>query len=259
MTLNKDFMKVATCILLAFGLIFSALPVQTAHHPPLNNQTSISLKSEWHKNNNNNPNNIPKYEQKALLRRRHATVRHKQQNVDQKVWQEFIDHLILREGKRNTVYRDSLGKPTVGVGHLVRKQDNLKVGDTISDAQVREFLEQDAQKAFDAALKQATELGVQDSDFIIALGSVNFQLGTNWRSKFPNTWQHMVNGNFEQAIKNIEKSLWARQTPVRTKDFVQAIKNIIEQDTSNNVNVTHYSPTFLQRNIGDSQVAPQYG
>ncbi len=145
--------------------------------------------------------------------------------VDSETWNEYLDHLLEREGYRNTVYRDSLGKPTVGVGHLVRPEDNLRVGDRISDEQVRDFLEADAGKAYRAAVEQANELGINDSQFVIALGSVNYQLGTGWRNKFSNTWEQMREGNYEQAIANIEDSLWAEQTPVRTADFTAAIRS----------------------------------
>ena len=141
-------------------------------------------------------------------------------------WEKFLDHLADREGYRNTVYRDSLGKPTVGVGHLVRPEDGLSVGDRISDDQVRGLLEKDASRSYHAAIEQANELGINDSRFVIALGSVNYQLGENWREKFPQTWQAMKDGNYDVAIRNIENSRWAQQTPVRTADFTNAISHV---------------------------------
>ena len=146
--------------------------------------------------------------------------------VNDATWDQFLDHLLEREGYRNDVYSCSEGKLTVGVGHLVLEGDNLIEGQIISDERVRELLEHDASKAYKAAIEQANELGINNSDFIIALGSVNYQLGTGWRSEFSKTWQHMEDGNFDQAIANIETSLWSRQTPVRTADFTQAIRDI---------------------------------
>ncbi len=60
-----------------------------------------------------------------------------------KASEEFKQALIEEEGVRYTVYRDVAGYPTVGVGHLIRPADNLRVGDRISDEQVLDFLEQD--------------------------------------------------------------------------------------------------------------------
>lgn len=144
--------------------------------------------------------------------------------VNEGTYQKFLAHLNHREGRRNTVYLDSEGKPTVGVGHLVRPEDNLRVGDRISDAQVAAFLEKDGRKAFQAARQQAAELGVKDESFIIALGSVNYQLGTGWREKFPSTWETMKRGDFNGAAAKIETSLWNKQTPVRVDDFQLALR-----------------------------------
>ena len=60
-----------------------------------------------------------------------------------KASEEFKQALIEEEGVRYTVYRDVAGYPTVGVGHLIRPADNLRVGDRVSDKQVLDFLEQD--------------------------------------------------------------------------------------------------------------------
>ncbi|NNC52567.1 MAG: lysozyme, partial [Erythrobacter sp.] len=56
---------------------------------------------------------------------------------------EFKQALIEEEGVRYTVYRDVAGYPTVGVGHLVRPADNLRVGDRVSEQRVLDLLEED--------------------------------------------------------------------------------------------------------------------
>lgn len=140
-------------------------------------------------------------------------------------YDSFLSHLELREGVRNTVYKDSLGKLTVGVGHLVLPEDGLKLGDTISDEQVQGFLEKDAQGAWNAALQQADELGVTDPKMVEALASVNYQLGTNWNKEFKNTWAAMKDGDWDKAATNVEQSLWNNQTPVRVDDFQAALRS----------------------------------
>src|SRR5438093_348408 len=85
-----------------------------------------------------------------------------------------------REGVRTKVYLDSRGKPTVGIGHLVTPADKLKVGDEITDQQVSEFFKKDSAEAVSAAKSQAAKAGISDSNFLVYLASVNFQLGTSW-------------------------------------------------------------------------------
>lgn len=145
-------------------------------------------------------------------------------------YSRFLSHLRQREGSENIVYKDSRGNPTVGVGHLVKPGDGLSVGDRISDARVLAFLEDDARGAMDAALRQAAEAGITDEHTIIILGSVNFQLGTGWRSKFPQTWDHIENGRYEQAIAELEDSKWNDQTPTRVQDFQSALARLDSLD-----------------------------
>ncbi|WP_435201531.1 lysozyme [Qipengyuania sp. 902] len=59
----------------------------------------------------------------------------------------FKQALIQEEGVRYTVYRDVAGYPTVGVGHLVEPEDNLRVGDTISEDRAMAFLTADLAEA----------------------------------------------------------------------------------------------------------------
>ena len=137
---------------------------------------------------------------------------------------EFIEHLKLREGVRNCVYRDSRGFPTVGVGHLVRPEDGLNVGDCISDAQVDAFLQSDAQWAWDCANQNAAAAGVSDPCFIICLGSVNYQLGCGWKDNM-RAYDQMVAGDFCGAANRIEGYAWNRQTPVRVDDFQACLRD----------------------------------
>jgi GH24 family phage-related lysozyme (muramidase) len=127
------------------------------------------------------------------------------------------------EGRRNDVYPDSLKIPTVGIGHKVVPSDNLRVGDTISDDRVNQLFAQDGSKALNAAKAQAAQAGIFDPEFIAHLASVNFQLGTNWTSQFGTTWGKIVAGDYAGAADGLNKTLWARQTPVRVRQFQSAL------------------------------------
>ena len=140
--------------------------------------------------------------------------------------ENFEALMVLREGRRNVVYRDSRGLPTVGIGHLVVPADHLVVGDTISDDWVNALFRQDSAAAMCAARSQAAEAGTTDSAFIPYLASVNFQLGTAWTAKFPNTWRMIVDGEYIEAALALDSTLWCRETPVRVADFQQALRDL---------------------------------
>jgi lysozyme len=58
--------------------------------------------------------------------------------------QQVTNGMILK------VYLDSRNLPTVGMGHLVKSSDNLKVGDIISLEKARDFAKKDKFKAVNA-------------------------------------------------------------------------------------------------------------
>jgi GH24 family phage-related lysozyme (muramidase) len=145
-------------------------------------------------------------------------------NVEEQALAMARAELISKEGRKNTAYLDTRGILTVGIGHRVVATDGIKLGQTISDSRVDDFFASDVGKAFSSAKTQAIELDRYTPSMIAALISVNFQLGTGWRQKFPNTWSLLKSGKYEKAIANLYSSAWYDQTPNRVVAFVQAIQ-----------------------------------
>lgn len=140
-----------------------------------------------------------------------------------KTLQEFLES---REGKRYDVYLDSVGKPTVGIGHLVVPEDKLKVGDIISEERVSAFFEKDIQKAKKKGLAQCAELGITDPDIIKVFVSANYQLG-DFKKVFDQTFLLIKNKRYSKAILNIASSDWMKQTPIRAGDMISAITKLV--------------------------------
>ena len=159
---------------------------------------------------------------------------------------EFMDklfkHLKLREGYKQSVYLDILGKPTCGIGHLLSEEEQEKypVKCLVPQQVIDNWFKVDTKKAISGAEKQMEDLELIDEDFKIALVSVNYQLGTNWDKKFPLTYQHLKMKNYDNAIQEVlykeppakEPSSWKEQTPVRVEDFVEAIELLKEKDNA---------------------------
>lgn len=134
--------------------------------------------------------------------------------------------LKLREGCRYTVYRDSLGKLTGGIGHLILPDDDMQYGEGITPEFVDAWFLKDSRGALDAALRQAKEAGITYGPFVVALASVCFQMGNAWTKVFPSTWGMICAGDYERAAVAVGVSRWARQTPVRVADFQAALRAI---------------------------------
>ena len=150
-------------------------------------------------------------------------------------FKNFTEHLRLREGYREEVYLDTLDKPTCGTGHLLSPEENAQyaVGDTIDTAVLDRWLEEDSEKAWNAAAQQLQDLNIEKPEFIVALGSVNFQLGTQWMNKFPSAYKALQNKDYDEAIRQVStgsgkdgQSKWKEQTPVRVEDFIEAIDKL---------------------------------
>ena len=151
------------------------------------------------------------------------------------MYQEFLEHLELREGNVDHVYLDTLGSPTCGVGHLLSIEEcsEYEISQNVSKTTRDKWLEEDAQKAWDAAAQQVQDLNIKKPEFIVALGAVNFQLGTHWMDKFPSAYKALSSKDYDEAIRQVStgsgkdgQSKWKEQTPVRVEDFVKAIKDL---------------------------------
>jgi GH24 family phage-related lysozyme (muramidase) len=152
----------------------------------------------------------------------------------------ILEHLNLREGSKDASYLDSLGKLTGGTGHLLSSEEQLLYPEgTLIPEDVRKgWLESDSRKAFDAANTQMGELGFEDTNLRDALVGVNFQMGTGWRNKFKGVWEGMGEGDWEKAAGNVQwvnpetkeaTSKWHEQTPVRTGDFMEALRSMKQE------------------------------
>ena len=149
----------------------------------------------------------------------------------------ILEHLESREGSKEMSYLDSLGKLTGGVGHLMsqEEQELYPEGTFIPEDVRQNWLSADSRTAFDAANEQMSELGIDNPQLRDSLVGVNFQMGTGWRNKFKGVWEGMQGGDWESAAGNVQwvdpttkaqESLWHEQTPVRTGDFMEALRGM---------------------------------
>ena len=118
---------------------------------------------------------------------------------------EFKQALIEEEGVRYTVYRDVAGYPTVGVGHLVLPQDNLRVGDRISDQQVLDFLDQDLKKAEEGVQQLVGDLPLYQHEFDALVDLVyNVGIGNVSGEKSPRLNAAIDAGDYEGIAAELD-------------------------------------------------------
>ena len=144
----------------------------------------------------------------------------------------MLDALLhSREGFRDDVYLDSLGKPTVGYGHLLGPDYADQVGDTpFTQDELDSFFREDRETAESAAKRNVGEdtWNKLNKRQKATLSSMAFQLGEAGQKKFKNMIKAIQNDDYREAAKQAltgskgGKSKWLKQTPVRALDLAEA-------------------------------------
>ena len=139
--------------------------------------------------------------------------------------ERLLESVKKHEGYRNKVYLDTLGKRTVGVGHLC-VEDFWEDDKEYEESFLMEILQKDLQEAIRGAKELMDEHGCADIDeraeeIIIEMV---FQLGRTGVKKFRNMWKALSEHNYVGASYEMLDSKWAKQTPNRAKDMAEQIK-----------------------------------
>lgn len=128
------------------------------------------------------------------------------------------------EGYLGKVYVDSLGKRTIGYGHLLTEDDDFVEG-VIYDKDILEAL---FEKDFNIAVQGATELltGYTVAPLVReVIIEMVFQLGKTGVSKFKKMFEALKEYNYTIAAKEMLNSVWYRQTPSRCEELSNMVRS----------------------------------
>lgn len=116
--------------------------------------------------------------------------------------------LIRDESERLLPYRCSAGKLTIGIGHNIQEKGISKA---VSDL----MYEEDKQEVFDDLDRNIPWWRSLDEVRQRVLANMCFNLGWPVLSQFKQTLAHVKAGNYEEAAKAMEDSLWHSQVGPR--------------------------------------------
>ena len=139
----------------------------------------------------------------------------------------LLESVKKHEGYRNKVYLDTLGKRTVGVGHLC-VEDFWEDDKEYDEKFLMEILQKDLQQAIRGArslMEQHSCADIDEKAEEILIEMV-FQLGKTGVSKFKNMWKALSELNYVGASYEMLDSRWAKQTPNRAKAMAKTMKEI---------------------------------
>ena len=137
----------------------------------------------------------------------------------------LLESVKKHEGYRNKVYLDTLGKRTVGVGHLC-VEDFWEDDKEYEEKFLMTILEHDLSSAIKGANDLMAEHGCMDinekaHELIIEMV---FQLGKTGVSKFRNMWKALSALDYSTAAEQMLDSRWAKQTPNRANGMADIMR-----------------------------------
>ena len=148
-----------------------------------------------------------------------------------KITDELKARIRDHEGCVETVYLDSLGLATVGIGHLVQphEKERFKEGVILSTDEIEDLFLIDLNRACAGAeqligkMYKGEKRLPQEIEHVIV--EMVFQLGETGVSKFRKMWKALSDGDRKEAAAQMKDSRWHSQTPVRCEALAEIVAN----------------------------------
>jgi len=143
-------------------------------------------------------------------------------------YQKLKDELASDEGYKNEIYLDHLGYPTVGIGHLITKNDpeyGSPIGTLVSGERVIELFLEDIESSVRDCKKLFADFESYSDNIQRVLVNMMFNLGYTKLLKFRKFRAAVESRDWKQASIEGLDSLWARQVPNRARRLMDRLKN----------------------------------
>ena len=139
-------------------------------------------------------------------------------------FEELKERIKKHEGYRDKIYLDSLGKKTIGYGHLVTATDKFKEDKRYSIPELRRVFEYDFKIALDGAERITDFDNLHPKAQEVAIECC-FVLGAKGFSLFKRTIGHLNEGRWTDASAELKNSLWYKK---QASNRVSALCQILE-------------------------------
>ena len=139
------------------------------------------------------------------------------------MYDELKNRIKKHEGFRDVMYLDSLGKKTIGYGHLVT-EDGILPGIQYSKKELDELFEKDFLIALRDTTKLVSHLDLPNKAFNVVI-EMCFQLGLPKVTKFVNFLDALKKYDYNRAANEMLLSKWYEQTPARCQELSNIIRS----------------------------------
>lgn len=140
-----------------------------------------------------------------------------------------FEQLKIDEGVVNEIYKDHLGYPTFGVGHLVLDSDpeyGAEVGTPVSEERVKECFERDLDIAISECelLYEEGVFGDLPDEVQQILVNMMFNMGRTRLSKFKKMNAAIAEGDWKTAAVEGRDSRWYNQVRNRAERLMKRLE-----------------------------------
>jgi len=154
--------------------------------------------------------------------------------------EEVSDTIARHEGRDNTVYHDTMGIPTIGVGFNLNRSDarekiegvganydNIRSGrESLTDTQVDSLFQDSLNEAIGTAQRFLPNFSEQPSEVQGVLVNMAFNLGPNRLGGFVNFRTALENNDYSTAADEMIDSQWYGQVGNRSRELVNTMRSI---------------------------------
>ena len=134
------------------------------------------------------------------------------------------EKIKIHEGFRDMIYLDSLGKKTIGYGHLITPTDKFKEDKRYSIAELNRVFEYDFKRSLDGSKRicEFDKLHPKAQEVVI---EAVFVLGVRGFSLFKRCIGHLNEGRYMNGSLELKDSLWCKK---QANNRVLALCDILE-------------------------------
>ncbi len=142
---------------------------------------------------------------------------------------QLREQLIIDEGQVNEIYKDHLGYPTFGIGHLVLESDpeyGLEVGVAVSEERVKLVFEEDVQTVIGDCKKLHDSWDGYPQEVKQIVANMMFNMGLTRLSKFKKHNAALQCGDWKEAAVEGRDSRWYKQVTNRAERLMKRLEEV---------------------------------
>ena len=140
--------------------------------------------------------------------------------------------LEVDEGVKYEIYKDHLGYPTFGIGHLVIDSDpehGQEIGTPVSEDRVIEAFDKDVQIVLSDCERLYNDFNVLPEEVQLIIANMMFNMGRPRLSKFKGMKAGVDAQDWNKAADEMIDSNWYKQVPNRAGRLVKRMRALADE------------------------------